>query len=153
MLAENGWNLDLSALENPSRSFDASLAQLLTELTAQSNWANARDVESLSNGIFTKTTKQTRSNVASRSLKVEETTILSELGSMLKERAARAASVAKLQSPLSDPLQQLPPQAPVLRSAPVSTPVATATTSRASLVLVLVVLSLFLFCCCRRFAV
>ena len=133
MLAENGWNLDLSALENPSRSFDASLAQLLTELTAQSNWANARDVETLSNGIFTKTTKQTRSNVASRSLKVEETTILSELGSMLKERAARAASVAKLQSPLSDPLQQLPPQAPVLRSAPVSTTVATTTTSRASL--------------------
>ncbi|KAL1838403.1 hypothetical protein VTJ49DRAFT_2687 [Mycothermus thermophilus] len=94
LVSKSGISLDLSCLEAPSGAFERSLIDKFTALAAQDNWASARDVQTIANGIFKRVVSDQEA-VAKRRLVLTENAVTGELDKMLSERASRAASTGK----------------------------------------------------------
>jgi SpoVK/Ycf46/Vps4 family AAA+-type ATPase len=86
-LAAKGHSLDLSSLEHPTDGFRKETTGWFAKLTQQDNWASARDVKTVTQGIFTKTIKGTRTGT---SFVVREDVISAELKAMFDERESRS---------------------------------------------------------------
>jgi hypothetical protein len=107
--------LDLSALEAPRSDFQKTLLDGFETLGSTSNWANARDIQTLAKAIFTKLIA--RGATRQQSVIVTEDDVVFALGSMISERSQREADGQVQQSTTaSNPsLPQLPSR-PVNRS-------------------------------------
>ena len=88
---KTGWAFDTSALETPSPDFVTRTERLFLDLSAQPSWANARDVETISKGIFNETIKS-KDGLASKRFVVEEDMVIGKLEELFKEREARASA-------------------------------------------------------------
>ncbi|KAL7798766.1 P-loop containing nucleoside triphosphate hydrolase protein [Trichoderma afarasin] len=82
-ISKRGKNMDISCLESPSKLFLGDCTTILAELSKADGWASARDVKQLARNVF-----QTV-NLASPSLKLEETRVIQELSRMLRDRQSR----------------------------------------------------------------
>jgi len=85
-LSAKGHELDLSCLEVRRDNFEKQVVQWFTKLGEQDNWASARDVQTIAQGIFSKTTKGARKGAI---FTVREDTIEAELKAMYDERKGR----------------------------------------------------------------
>ncbi|KAJ9156715.1 Stage V sporulation protein K [Pleurostoma richardsiae] len=108
--------LDLSALEQPGQLFQGKLFHLFQDLSAQDNWASARDVHTLAQAIFNKAIKAPGA-VASGYVTVDEASVVAELQRMLTERVSRGMSArassnspSTVSPPLMDMLCGTPPK-------------------------------------------
>jgi SpoVK/Ycf46/Vps4 family AAA+-type ATPase len=85
--------MDMSVLESPSRDFKDETLSLLSDLTKQQQWANARDINTLARDIFIDA--MGKGNVEQdRRITVGEELVPAHLSRMLQERQSRAASVS-----------------------------------------------------------
>ncbi|KAK0737339.1 P-loop containing nucleoside triphosphate hydrolase protein [Apiosordaria backusii] len=110
-LKSRGKDLDLTCLVAATSAFRREVINYFTHLTAQDNWASARDVQSVSRAIFNKLLKD-KTGLASGRLVLTEAVVTAELRAMLDERASRsnfAAPEINLQELLRAP-PPLPPQ-------------------------------------------
>ncbi|KAH9905797.1 hypothetical protein F4778DRAFT_679685 [Xylariomycetidae sp. FL2044] len=81
--------LDLTALSSPSNSFTDRTASLFSELSRQSSWASARDVQTLGKHIFNEAIK-TKGALSSKHLVVDEHMVISHMQRLFDERASRS---------------------------------------------------------------
>lgn len=89
-IAANGdFELDLTSLEKPTESFSAIMRQTFEILSQTSNWANARDVQTLAKSIFKKVLQTADGN----SMTLTRDQVLDSLTSMLQDRSAREIRV------------------------------------------------------------
>ncbi|KAL2160711.1 hypothetical protein VTH06DRAFT_908 [Thermothelomyces fergusii] len=83
--------LDLSCLEAPDADFKELLVETFTTLSAQENWASARDVQAVAKAVFNKALRD-KDAIAAGRLTLDEETIIDVLDNMLQERSSRAKS-------------------------------------------------------------
>ncbi len=88
---KSGKDYDLSCLEAPTEPFKKAMLRTFTDLAAQDNWASARDVQALTKAVFNKSLRD-KQGLAKGHLVLTEEVIITELDSMVKERASRAKS-------------------------------------------------------------
>lgn len=79
---------DISVLETPTAEFQQKLASRFSALSYISNWANARDVETLANAIFRKAVQ----SISGDSLILSEAIVLQEMDGMVTERLHRQSA-------------------------------------------------------------
>ena len=115
-------DLDITILESPRNEFLQKLLDRFKALSNLPNWANARDIQTLTKGVFGKTIKSATASPGT--LAVEEMTIVAEIDAMIAERAHRSHIPISDQHPLisAAPRPALerfdsPPTAPITRSA------------------------------------
>ena len=89
---KSGKHLDLSCLDNPTPPFQKALLRAFTDLSAQDNWASARDVQALTKEVFN-TVLRDKQGLAKGHLVLAEEVIATKLNSMFNERASRAKFV------------------------------------------------------------
>jgi len=82
--------LDASALSEPSETFFEQMVERFDELAALDNFANGRDVGTVSKGIFKAIMKRKKSANAAR--KVTEEIVIEQIESMIAERTNRLLS-------------------------------------------------------------
>ncbi|KAI0127340.1 P-loop containing nucleoside triphosphate hydrolase protein [Xylariales sp. AK1849] len=82
---------NLSVLESPEPSFHKRVTMLFGDLSRQSGWASARDVKTLTMGVFNKTIKP-KGGSTTKQLCVTEEFIIIELQSLYRERQSRSQS-------------------------------------------------------------
>ena len=95
-------HLDCQLLTNPTEECLDEILAKFTILSGLANWANARDVQTLSKGIFGKIILSVEPHA--KSMIVTEEVVFAELDSMISERSQRAREVQK--SPIAPGLQQ-----------------------------------------------
>jgi hypothetical protein len=78
-------DFDLNALDSPSVQFQKEMTDRFATLAQSSNWANARDVQTLGKAIFGKCVR----SIANSRLAVKEEIVLAELDHMIAERSTR----------------------------------------------------------------
>ncbi|KAI9712047.1 MAG: hypothetical protein M1820_001756 [Bogoriella megaspora] len=100
-------NLSTSALSNPTEKFHLEIIAKLDGLSKLANWANARDVQTISKAIFGDIFKS--ANSAGPNMVVTEECVLKALNSMLSERSQRAEQARPNNETLSSSNPQLPP--------------------------------------------
>ncbi|RAL01738.1 putative AAA family ATPase [Aspergillus ibericus CBS 121593] len=122
-LASKLTEFDMTSIESPSSSFQGLCKNRFARLSKISNWANARDVQTLANRIFQKAVQ----NIQGRKLLIEEALVITEMDHMIQERTNRESA----QSVCRDPLAYLQTQAMStdLTGPPTNTTTTTATTS------------------------
>lgn len=98
-------NLDLGCLVTPSPAFSFFVTREFEKLSAQANWASARDVQSLEKKIFAEILKANSS--PTQDLLLTEDMVKQTMGAMLGEREARSRA-----APMTLDLSQLVPQEP-----------------------------------------
>ncbi|KAK8091502.1 ATPase [Apiospora hydei] len=84
-------SFDMSQLVTPRKQFSAVVEKVFLHLSHQSGWANARDVKTLAESIFSKTIKS-REGAKTRKFVVDEDAVLIVLRSMIQERESRSNS-------------------------------------------------------------
>lgn len=97
--------LDLGCLVTPSPDFSSFVTREFEKLSAQANWASARDVQSLEKKIFAEILKANSS--PTQDLLLTEDMVKQTMGAMLGEREARSRA-----APMTLDLSQLVPQEP-----------------------------------------
>lgn len=97
--------LDLGCLVTPSPGFSSFVTREFEKLSAQANWASARDVQSLEKKIFAEILKANSS--PTQDLLLTEDMVKQTMGAMLGEREARSRA-----APMTLDLSQLVPQEP-----------------------------------------
>lgn len=97
--------LDLGCLVTPSPAFSSFVTREFEKLSAQANWASARDVQSLEKKIFAEILKANSS--PTQDLLLTEDMVKQTMGAMLGEREARSRA-----APMTLDLSQLVPQEP-----------------------------------------
>ncbi|PYI10434.1 putative AAA family ATPase [Aspergillus sclerotiicarbonarius CBS 121057] len=102
-LASKLTEFDMTSIESPSNSFHELCKNRFARLSKISNWANARDVQTLANGLFQKAIQK----IQGRKLLIEEALVITELDHMIQERSNRESA----QSLCRDPLASLQAQA------------------------------------------
>lgn len=117
-------DFDLTALDSPSVQFQEEMTSRFATLVQSSNWANARDVQTLGKAIFGECVR----SIANSCLAVKEEIVLAELDQMIAERSARERAQPSLgQVDTFTPDQPLAlghqhqPEAKYARQAPVVT--------------------------------
>lgn len=94
--------VDISVLETPTADFQQNLASRFSALSYISNWANARDVETLANAIFRKAVQA----ISGDSLVLSESITLQEMDGMVTERLHRQSAVqTNAAAPVELPIQ------------------------------------------------
>jgi hypothetical protein len=108
-LSAKGHKLDLSSLETPPAVFRDKIVHWFASLREQDNWASARDVQTLAQGIFNKTIKGAQKGLV---LVVQEGVVEAELKAMFDERNSRAkgAKPGTSLAPKTNMLDLLPSQ-------------------------------------------
>ncbi|KAK7937255.1 ATPase [Apiospora aurea] len=96
-------SFDTSQLTTTEEELYNVIKKLFLELSCQSGWANARDVKTLAETIFSKTI-QSKEGIRTRRFSVDPQTVFSVLNCMLCERIARSKS-AKPKSVVDELLQ------------------------------------------------
>lgn len=96
-------NFDISVIESLTDEFRRQLRGSFDTLVHMSNWANARDVETISKSIFGKLVK----NLSGKDLVLDEQSIISEINAMIKERQHRATAQPSDAKPSPIDLQSL----------------------------------------------
>ncbi|KAK3343440.1 P-loop containing nucleoside triphosphate hydrolase protein [Lasiosphaeria hispida] len=86
--------LDISCLETPTDPFRSYMNREFDNLTAQDNWASARDVQAIGKGIFRKLLF-CKDDLDRGHLTLSEDIIKEELQALLKERASRSEAAAQ----------------------------------------------------------
>ncbi|KAL1962658.1 hypothetical protein VTN77DRAFT_9292 [Rasamsonia byssochlamydoides] len=86
-LVKRGIDLNIEVLESPREDFAKELTRRFRVLSELPSWANARDIETLARGIFSKVMKSPE--LFQGMVTVNETAILLEVDSMITERAYR----------------------------------------------------------------
>ena len=81
--------VDVSVLETPTADFQQELASRFSALSYISNWANARDVETLANAIF----RQAVQSMSGNSLVLSKSLVIKEIDGMVNERLHRQTAV------------------------------------------------------------
>lgn len=94
------WHIDISVLSNPSTSFEAQILEDLKKLSALANFANGRDVETLTKDIVGRVMKGDMS--AKGNLVLSEELVLDRINVLISEREARAKSASSLATPIID---------------------------------------------------
>lgn len=111
--------LDITILSDPSAELRFDLFQRFATLSCSANFANARDVQTLSKAIYSKIIKHP--DAATLGMKVTSTIILESLDNMIAERCTREADAASAGAtrqssnpslPLPTPQHQMPPADP-----------------------------------------
>lgn len=90
-LLEKNKKLDVSALSEPSTLFLGQVVNRFNELAALDNFANGRDVDTVSKGIF-KAIMKKRKLSADAARKVTEETVIEQIDLMITERTSRSQS-------------------------------------------------------------
>ncbi|PYH79142.1 putative nonsense-mediated mRNA decay protein [Aspergillus uvarum CBS 121591] len=108
---------DLDALESPRAEFTKELRSRFTRLTQTANWANARDVQTISKSIF----RAAIMTMRDKTIVICEEVISGEIDKMLSERTKRTANKFVSRNPTLDLLQSQgfgrQPVTPVLTTA------------------------------------
>ncbi|KAK3493497.1 P-loop containing nucleoside triphosphate hydrolase protein [Neurospora crassa] len=128
-LKSKGKELDLSCLTNPKPAFKKSMVSYFAELTMQSNWASARDVQSLAKNMFNRVLR-CKEGLARGCIVLTEQIIRQELEAVMTERASRsnaAAAASGAPTGLPDALQQFFQPPPQTRPPPFNISTATST--------------------------
>ncbi|KAL4882176.1 P-loop containing nucleoside triphosphate hydrolase protein [Aspergillus karnatakaensis] len=94
-------SFDLEVLDSPRSEFTALLRKRFVTLTKTANWANARDVQTISKAIFGVAIQSMRD----RNIIICEDTITSKIDEMVSERTNRAANQPLSRNPTLDFLQ------------------------------------------------
>ncbi|KAK8075970.1 AAA family [Apiospora phragmitis] len=81
-------SFDISQLVTARKEFSSALDKLFLDLSYQPGWANARDVKTMAETIFSKTIKS-KEGAKTRKFIVHEEAVLTVLRSMLQERKSR----------------------------------------------------------------
>jgi Holliday junction resolvasome RuvABC ATP-dependent DNA helicase subunit len=126
-LSAKGHKLDLSSLEAPTDAFKGKVVDWFTKLRVQDNWASARDVQTVAQGIFNKTFKGAQKGTP---VAVQENVIDAELKAMFVEREGRSKNAESSTVPVQEagytdplPTQNLPSQSlPQTRTATSTSP-------------------------------
>ncbi|EGO56093.1 hypothetical protein NEUTE1DRAFT_146869 [Neurospora tetrasperma FGSC 2508] len=129
VLKSKGKELDLSCLTNPKLAFKKSMVSYFAELTTQSNWASARDVQSLAKNMFNRVLR-CKEDLAEGRIVLTEEIIRQELEAVMTERASRsnaAAAASGAPTGLPDALQQFFQPPPQTRPPPFNISTATST--------------------------
>ncbi|KAK8123367.1 hypothetical protein PG999_003285 [Apiospora kogelbergensis] len=90
-------SFDICCIVSPQKDFSSAVVKLFLDLSHQSGWANARDVKTLAESIFSKTI-QSNEGAKTRRFLAQEKDVLSVLGSMLQERESRSKAARKAKS-------------------------------------------------------
>ncbi|KAL4988395.1 P-loop containing nucleoside triphosphate hydrolase protein [Aspergillus falconensis] len=94
-------SFDLDALDSPTPLFTKKLLSRFQSLIRTSNWANARDIQTLAKAIFRVAIQRMRD----KNVSVSEELILSHIDHMISERTNREAKQSVTRNPLIDLLQ------------------------------------------------
>ncbi|KAF2139493.1 uncharacterized protein K452DRAFT_320165 [Aplosporella prunicola CBS 121167] len=104
--------LDVTVLEQPPNDLQKSVLAAFSHLSQLANWANARDVQTLTKAVFGKTISA--ASDPKKKLVVDENAIIEQLQKMIDERSHRERNAAAgpsfpslPQAPLSAPNKQL----------------------------------------------
>ncbi|KAK3949502.1 stage V sporulation protein K [Pseudoneurospora amorphoporcata] len=97
-LKEKSIELDLFCLRTPSSRFRRVLVSYFKQLSAQDNWASARDVQSLAKNMFNQVMRDGEGLTKGRIVLTEDI-IKQELEAMMVERASRAKAAAEAAAP------------------------------------------------------
>ena len=89
-------NLVLTALEDPSSDFEQEVLDQFDQLSKTSNWANARDVQTIAKNIFGQLLRA--GAMRKPTATITEDHVFASLSSMLSERTQRQASTAQFVS-------------------------------------------------------
>lgn len=108
-LRSRGKELVMSCLETPQAGFEQALINTFSRLTAQDNWASARDVQGLAKSMFNTVLKD-KDGLSRGHVVLTTNIVLGELQAMLNERASRA-NFAPLPDDILDLMQQQTPRA------------------------------------------
>ncbi|KAK8022775.1 P-loop containing nucleoside triphosphate hydrolase [Apiospora rasikravindrae] len=82
-------SFNISQLVTPRSQFSGVIEHLFLRLSHQAGWANARDVKTLAESIFSKTIKS-KDGAKTRKFVVDEEAVLTVLRSMVQERESRS---------------------------------------------------------------
>lgn len=97
-LKERSIELDLTSLETSSSHFRRLLLSYFKQLSAQDNWASARDVQSLAKNMFNQVMRDNQGLARGRVVLTEDI-IKQELEAMILERASRGKAAAEATAP------------------------------------------------------
>ncbi|CCC05205.1 unnamed protein product [Sordaria macrospora k-hell] len=97
-LKERSIKLDLFCLRAPSSRFRRVLVSYFKQLSAQDNWASARDVQSLAKNMFNQVMRDHEGLTKGR-VTLTEDIVKQELEAMLLERASRGKAAAEAAAP------------------------------------------------------
>ncbi|RAQ63078.1 nonsense-mediated mRNA decay protein [Aspergillus flavus] len=92
---------DLDALETPRPEFTKKLRSRFTRLTQTANWANARDIQTISKAIFGVAIKSMRD----KKIAICEDLVISKIDDMMSERIKRVTNQSVARNPTLDLLQ------------------------------------------------
>lgn len=84
-------SFDIVQLAAPRKQFSGIVEKLFLRLAHQAGWANARDIKTLAESIFSKTI-QSKEGAKTRKFVVSEEAVLTAIRSMLQERESRGKS-------------------------------------------------------------
>ncbi|KAK8109232.1 NFX1-type zinc finger-containing protein 1 [Apiospora sp. TS-2023a] len=84
-------SFDIGQLVTPRKQFSGVVEKLFLRLSLQPGWANARDVKTLAEAVFSKTI-QSKEGAKTRKFVVSEEAVLTAIRSMLQERESRGKS-------------------------------------------------------------
>lgn len=84
-------SFDIGRLTTPRPQFASVVEQLFLRLSHQAGWANARDVKTLAEAVFSQTI-QSKEGLKTRKFVVSEEAVLTAIRSMLQERESRGKS-------------------------------------------------------------
>ncbi|PWY84476.1 putative AAA family ATPase [Aspergillus sclerotioniger CBS 115572] len=107
-------DFNMTSIESPSNTFHKLCKKHFSQLSKISNWANARDVQTLANGIFQNAIRK----IHDRKLLIDEALVIAELVHMVQERTNRESA----QSLCKDPLALLQTQARSTTDQPMTGP-------------------------------
>lgn len=96
-LKERGIQLDLLCLRTPSSRFRRVLVSYFKQLSAQDNWASARDVQSLAKNMFNQVMRD-HDGLTKGCVVLTEEIVKRELEAMMHERASRGQAAAEAAS-------------------------------------------------------
>ncbi|KAK3345693.1 P-loop containing nucleoside triphosphate hydrolase protein [Neurospora tetraspora] len=113
-LKEKSIELDILGLRTPSSGFKKLLVSYFKQLSAQDNWASARDVQSLAKNMFNQVMRD-QEGLSKGRIVLTEDIIRQELEAMVLERASRGKAAAEAATPNGFPsgmpqFFQAPPQ-------------------------------------------
>ncbi|KAL5335223.1 AAA domain-containing protein [Aspergillus crustosus] len=110
-------SFDMEVLDSPRSVFSTKLVDLFSVLSQTANWANARDVQTISKAIFRVVIQAMRE----KKIIVSEDLIVSKIEDMISERTSRATNQSYSRNPTLDLLQaqalSRQPVPPVLNTA------------------------------------
>ncbi|KAJ0421665.1 P-loop containing nucleoside triphosphate hydrolase protein [Aspergillus carlsbadensis] len=94
-------SFDLDALESPRAEFTRKLENRFAKLTQTANWANARDIQTISKAIFGVAIKTMRD----KKITICEDLIMNKIDGMISERTKRATNQSVSRNPTLNLLQ------------------------------------------------